>query len=90
MTEYIESEDPTANDLCWLILISLIKRSEFNLSFMGFNDKQKKQIINQDIDQLLHFKKEVASMFKIFLYKLLNHALNSIDHKGSEYERTFA
>lgn len=29
-------------------------------------------------------------MYKVFLYKLLDHALNSIDHKGSDYERTFA
>jgi len=29
-------------------------------------------------------------MYKLFLYKLLELALNSLDHKGSEYERTFA
>lgn len=29
-------------------------------------------------------------MYKVFLYKLLDHALNSIDHRGSDYERTFA
>jgi len=26
ITQYIESEDPIAKDLCWLILISLTKR----------------------------------------------------------------
>ncbi len=29
-------------------------------------------------------------MYKVFLINLLDLALNSIDHKGSEYERTFA
>lgn len=57
---------------------------------MGFNDKQKKQITNNEFDKLLVFKQEVANMYKVFLYKLLDNALNSIDHKGSDYERTFA
>lgn len=52
---------------------------------MGFNDKQKKQIANNEFDDLLTFKQEVANMYKVFLYKLLDNALNSIDHKGSDY-----
>lgn len=50
LTQYVESEDPIANDLCWLILISLIKRAEFNLSHMGFNEKQKKDVLSSRSD----------------------------------------
>ena len=57
---------------------------------MGFNDRQKKQLQSNSLDDILQFKEEVANMFKAFLYKLLDLALNSIDHKGSDYERTFA
>lgn len=90
ITQYIESEDPITNDLCWLILISLIKRSELHLNHMGFNDRQKKQLQSNTLDDLLQLKEEVANMFKAFLYKLLDLALNSIDHKGSDCERSFA
>jgi hypothetical protein len=42
------------------------------------------------MNNILIFKQEVGIVYKVFLYKLLDIALNSIDHKGSEYERTFA
>jgi len=57
---------------------------------MGFNEKQKRDIQNNRTDDVLTFKQEVANMYKAFLYKLLDLALNSINHKGSDYERTFA
>lgn len=57
---------------------------------MGFNDQQRKLLQTNKKDSLLIFKEEVGSMFKVFLYKLLDLALNCIDHKGSDYERTFA
>lgn len=57
---------------------------------MGFNEKQKRDIQSNKLDDLLIFKQEVANMYKAFLYKLLDLALNSINHKGSDYERTFA
>lgn len=41
LTQYFQIEDPSIHDLCWLLLASLIKRGEFGLSHMGFNDKQK-------------------------------------------------
>lgn len=50
---YFEIEDPVINDICWLILISLIKRGEFSLSHMGFNDKQKKLITKNNLDSHL-------------------------------------
>jgi hypothetical protein len=90
ITQFIESEDPITKDYCWLILISLIKRAEFNLSHMGFNDKQKKQLQSSPPEDSLPLKQEVGNMYKAFLYKLLDLALNSIDHKGSDFERTFA
>ena len=90
ITQYIESEDPITNDLCWLILISLIKRGELNLNHMGFNDRQKKQLQSNSLDEMLQYKEEVANMFKGFLYKMLDLAINSINHKGSDFERTFA
>lgn len=52
---------------------------------MGFNDRQKKQLQSNSLDEVLQFKEEVANMFKAFLYKLLDLALNSIDHKGSDF-----
>ena len=57
---------------------------------MGFNEKQKKDIQSNKLDDFLTLKQEVANMYKAFLYKLLDLALNSINHKGSDYERTFA
>jgi hypothetical protein len=56
ITEYIEIEDPAINDICWLILISLIKRGEFNLNHIGFNEKQKKQILSNQLDTYLQKK----------------------------------
>ena len=85
VTQYIEIEDPGTNDLCWLILISLIKRGEFNLSHMGFNEQQKRQVSSNARDDLLSSKEQVANMYKALLYKLLDLALNSIDHKGSDF-----
>ena len=41
--------------------------------------------MNNRIDKLLAFKEEIALIYKVFLYRLLDIALNSIDHKGSEY-----
>lgn len=90
ITKYFEIEDPDINDIAWLILISLIKRSEFNLSHMGFQEKQKKLISNRIIDEPLTEKLKIGSIYKMFLYKLLNLSLNSLNRKGSEYERTFA
>jgi len=89
LTQYFQIQDPSINDLCWLILISLIKRGEFSLSHMGFNDKQKKNIENRNLEGL-HEKEEVAIMYKLLLYKLLDLSLNSLRHKGSDHEKTFA
>ena len=52
-SRYFEIEDPVLNDICWLILISLIKRDESSLSHMGFNDKQKKFITKNNLDSHL-------------------------------------
>ena len=51
ITKYIEIEDPVINDIGWLILISLIKRGQFTLSHMGFQEKQKKYIEKGAIDE---------------------------------------
>ena len=52
---------------------------------MGFNDRQKKQLQSNSLDEMLQYKEEVANMFKGFLYKLLDLAINSINHKGSDF-----
>lgn len=87
---YLEEEDVMINDLCWQILISLIKRGEFLLAHIGFDQNQKEKIKNKEIDKKLNFKIEVAIMYKEFVYKLLDLAFKALNVKGLEYERSFA
>ena len=38
---YLEEEDVLINELCWQILIALIRRGEFLLAHIGFDQKEK-------------------------------------------------
>jgi hypothetical protein len=89
-TKYFEIEDPVINDIAWLILISLLKRTEFSLSHMGFQERQKRAIEGRTTERGLTEKLRIAGIYKMFMYKLLGLALSSLNRKGSEYERTFA
>ena len=44
VSEYLEIEDPVINDMCWLILTALVRRSEFGLHHMGFSHSQQQLI----------------------------------------------
>ena len=41
---YFEEEDPVINELCWGILIALLRRGEFMLCYVGFEEKEKTMI----------------------------------------------
>jgi hypothetical protein len=90
ISKYFEIEDPAINDVTWLILLSLLKRSEFSLSHMGFQERQKRAIEGRTTDRALLEKLRIAGIYRLFLHRLLALALDSLNHKGSEYERTFA
>ena len=74
----------------WLILLSLLKRTEFSLSHMGFHERQKRAIEARSIDRALNEKLRIASIYRLFMHRLLALALDSLNRKGSDYERTFA
>lgn len=38
---YLEEEDVMINELCWQILIALIRRGEFLLAHIGFDSNEK-------------------------------------------------
>ena len=38
---YLEEEDVLINELCWQILIALVKRGEFLLAHIGFDQEEK-------------------------------------------------
>lgn len=71
-------------ELCWLVLIALIKRGEFRLSNIGFNERERKEIEDGKISKYTKKKVEVALQFQQFMYKLLKIALESLNYKGSE------
>ncbi len=57
---------------------------------MGFHERQKKAIEERRIDRPLVEKLRIAAIYRLFMHRLLALALESLNHKGSDYERTFA
>lgn len=89
-SEYLQEEDPLINDLCWLTLTALCRRGEFSLEFIGFSELNKRELQEGSITPELKYKIEVGHMFVAYLNKMLELALNSLNLKGGEPERTFA
>ena len=87
---YLEEEDALINELCWQILIGLIRRGEFLLAHIGFDQSERENIKKNSINKVLEQRLEIAVTYFELLAKLLELGLNSLNVKGVEYERCFA
>ena len=68
---YLEEEDSLINELCWQILIALIRRGEFLLAHIGFDQHERDKIQKKKLDKQLENRIEIALTYFEFLRKLL-------------------
>ena len=60
VVSYIREDIAYLQEMCWQILIAILRRGEFNLSHMGFNNDEKQMLTNNVKNNHIKFKNEIS------------------------------
>ena len=75
----LHEEREQIEDISWYLLIALVRRAEFNLTYMGFNNSQVEECLSGKASEFLIRKKEVALSYYALLVELLHTTLVSLE-----------
>lgn len=83
----LNEEREEVEDICWQLLITLVKRAEFDLAYIGFTKAEVDECLSGKASEFLIRKKEVAISYHTLLVDLLHTTLQSLESCYYESQR---